>query len=356
MANFPLAYVLRWMPLLLRPSLHASKPFAQAPVHDTVVAADPEDTISLVFFGDLSAVAGPPPARLPPAMRAVFARADLVIGNCETPVVKVVSPSLSQRLGLTHRAGSDFLDALLAALETPPERLVLSLANNHVLDCGAGGFAETVAVLQERGIRLIGHRRAGASPLTVIEDGGLRIGFAAWTQWLNGDIGTGRTNVWFAPDLEDCDWAALKRDNALDLLCGMPHWDHEFRHFPQPATRAQAARLARAGFDLIVGQHPHVLQPIEWHGTTLCAYCLGDLTTTAFPRLTWPNRMFALLEIAMVRAGPSCGAISRYRIHVWFRARRRGEERYVAVADLDPAMRRKVEGRLARLFPAGDSR
>ena len=91
-------------------------------------------------------------------------------------------------------------------------------------------------------------------------------------------------------------FAALKMAKA-DLICVVAHWDWEFRHFPRPATRALAHRLADNGSRLVVGNHAHVLQPAERIGATLVAYGLGDFLGTALPRQPWPTRVGAMLAV-----------------------------------------------------------
>lgn len=308
-------------------------------------------TVDLLFFGDISNVANPTIAAAPKEMRELFRRADIVVGNCETPVTKNVAPGARQRLGLGHYADASFIDGFLDAFRVSAGKLCLSLANNHALDCGVEGLLETVSVLEERGIAVIGCRDAGRPPLTTVEHRGLRLGFTASTEWINRHPETARKHVWFGRDADGLDWSGLKKQHRLDTLVALPHWDFEFRHFPQPETRARAARLARGGVDLIVGQHPHVLQPMERFGRGLCAYSLGDILGTAFPRATWPTRLFGLLEIGIRAGGPRRGEICRYRLHPWVRTYRAGREEVWAVSDLRDGLRDKIERRLRLIFP-----
>ena len=76
-----------------------------------------------------------------------------------------------------------FLDGVLAAAGIDPARLVLSLANNHALDQGVAGLAETVAALEARGIRIAG--LAGHGPVVEVAAGPLRLGLLAFTEWRN---------------------------------------------------------------------------------------------------------------------------------------------------------------------------
>lgn len=351
MSNFPLAYKLSWLPRFLSPSARMPEGFARQPLQAVAPDGDGAPTVDCLFFGDISNVADPTLAAAPEELRDLFRRADMAIGNCETPVARSFAPGALQRLGLRHGVGTRFIDGFLDAFGVAADKLWLSLANNHALDCGLEGLRETVSVLQERGITVIGCRDAGRTPLKTTERRGLRLGFAAWTDWINRHPETAREHIWFGGDVEALDWSGLRQRHRLDTLCVLPHWDFEFRHFPQPATRARAARLAESGVDLIVGQHPHVLQPVERHGAGLCAYSLGDLLGSALRRATWPTRLFGLLEIGIRADGPRRGEICRYRVHPWVRTRRAGRVEFKAVSELGDGLRGKIERRLGLIFP-----
>ena len=57
----------------------------------------------------------------------------------------------------------------------------------------------------------------------------------------------------------------MRRARALaDAVVVSIHWGDEYHHQPLPRQREVAARLVEAGADVILGTHPHVLQPVEW--------------------------------------------------------------------------------------------
>ena len=151
------------------------------------------------------------------------------------------------------------------------------------------------------------------------------------------------------------DPATWPRDDArvCDLLCALPHWDWEFRHFPRRETRALALRLAQAGAGLIVGGHAHVVQPLERIGDTLVAYGLGDFLGTAFARQPWPGRIGSVLAVDIGLDGNARGRMAAYRCHPFFRLRDGRRERLVPVATLDGALRTKVARRLATVLGDG---
>jgi len=326
MSNFPLSYRLTWLPLLLRPSLGGDHE-GFAPAGGVLMREPPRRVARLAFLGDISAVAGRRPPDVDPVIREVLGSADLVVANCETPVVKEAAATLATRLGIRHAMQPALLDGIVAACGIEAEKLVLSLANNHALDQGVAGLEETGAALAARGIRTAGTEASGG--LTVVAAGGLRIGLLAFTRWRNGSRAEYAGRVTMAGDVDG--WSGA--GNAADIVCALPHWDREFRHFPQPATRRLARSLAGRGVALIAGHHAHVLQPVERIGDGIVAYGLGDFLGTALARQSWPARIGAIL-VAEVSADPATrGRLSRYRLRPFVRTRQDGRERLAAAAE-----------------------
>lgn len=341
MSNYPLSYKLSWLPRFLKPSLDGDGN-GFAPMAGRLMEPPPKRRVRLAFIGDISAVANKSAPHCDPAIKALLGTADLVIGNCESPVVDRPSAVLGTRLGTHHAMSERFLAEALAATGIARERLVLSLANNHVLDQGVAGFDETVAGLKRLGIRTIG--LAANGPVQPVKVGPLEVGFAAFTLWRNADEKLFAGRVSMASDAE-------RWPRGLDLLCAVPHWDWEFRHFPRARTRALASRLAGQGVGLIAGHHAHVVQPMERIGETVVAYGLGDFLGTALARQPWPGRIGGIFVVDVSVDAGTRGAIAAYRVHPFVRLRGRGNERLVPVEHLEGAMRGKIESRLRAIFP-----
>lgn len=348
-SNFPLSYRLSWLPRFLHPSLRGDRAgFAPARGRASLTTGR---LVRLVFLGDISAVAGGNAPIVDEKLRETIASADLVIGNCESPVVAGVLKQPGTALGTRHAMTSAFLAETLAAAAIDPRKLVLSLANNHALDQGAAGFEETGRALDRLGIRTIGTMSDGL--VRTITVGPMTIGFAAFTQWRNERAAdfSGRVVTEAAFDRDG--WAAL-RETKADLLCALPHWDLEFRHFPQAGTRALARRLAENGVGLIVGGHAHVVQPAERIGDALVAYALGDFLGTAWRWSGWPLRIGAMLvaDIGMDEAdrGRMTGKIASYEIIPFIRSNENARERLAPIDAAGGNLRRKAEARWRTIF------
>ncbi|ESZ70421.1 metallophosphatase [Mesorhizobium sp. L103C119B0] len=345
-SNYPLSYKLSWLPRFLKPSLGGDVRDFAPRAATTIIDPPPGRKVRLAFVGDISAVANHSAPECDPEIAKLLGSADLVIGNCESPVVERPSVAFGTRLGTHHAMSERFLAAALAAVGIAREKLVLSLANNHVLDQGVAGFDETVAALKRLGIRTIGTAKKG--PVEQVKAGPLTIGFAAFTLWRNGDAGPFTELVSMQGD--PAAWPRGAADKNIDLTCAVPHWDWEFRHFPQPQTQMLARVLAGHGVGLIAGHHAHVVQPVQWVGKTLVAYGLGDFLGTALARQPWPGRIAGIFVVDVSADLGMRGAIAGYRMHPFMRLRSGGHERLVPVEALTGRMKGKVEARLKAIF------
>jgi len=316
LSNYPFRYKLSWLPRFVTPALGPATPGVQSETLLTGV----EKTARLVFVGDISAVANRRTPAVDDALRTLFASANLIIGNCESPVVERPRYGGS-RFGAKHAMSSTFLSNLLDAASIDPKKTVLSLANNHILDQGVEGFDETLSALDRLGIRTIGAVRDGWP--SVHEARSLRIAFLAFTQWRNASREAFEGRVMTLDDV-------TKRGRLIpdaDLLCAVPHWDWEFRQQPRPETQALGRRLVEGGVGLIAGHHAHVVQPMERIGEAVVAYGLGDFVGTAWPFVRRPLRTGAVF-VADVSLDPATrGKIARYELIMFDRQREGDRER-----------------------------
>lgn len=219
----------------------------------------------------------------------VFKQADFGFVNLETPVAPA------------HSKGSKpfMFDAPLAlpqALKDSGIKIV-SFANNHVMDQGWPGFAETRDHLKEIGLQFVGSGdTAGQTwqPL-VVEANGIKVGWLGMTRWLNGNRNPDKDDqphVNFfpypgegggAPGADEAQvLAAVKSARAqCDMLVISIHWGTEYATAPRPEDVDLAHKMLDAGASVIVGHHPHVLQPIETYTTSdgrtaVIFYSLGN--------------------------------------------------------------------------------
>lgn len=191
-------------------------------------------------------------------LKPLFDEADLVFGNLETPVAPT---SGDPGRPFIFNAPEELPGALRASGFT-----VLSTANNHAYDQGAQGVVETLERLETAGVVGIGSGRdqAQAERHCILERKGIKIAFLAFTDLFNTNLNREGKGPWVRP-LNVSSPDAVKAARMLaDLVVVSVHWGVEYEHQPRPRQRDMAARLIGAGADLVIGHHPHVLQPLEW--------------------------------------------------------------------------------------------
>ncbi len=171
-----------------------------------------------------------------------------------------------------------------AAKEAAPELrkagfIVLSLANNHAMDYGAGPLAQTGRLLAAQGIVTFGsgtNLDAARSPAIVTKNG-IRFGFLGYgTAHAKSVYATGK-KAGIAPVRPDDirnDIKALR--DKVDVLIVSLHWGIEYEKRPTKQQRVLAHSIIDWGADLIVGHHPHVMQGIEIYKGKVIAYSLGN--------------------------------------------------------------------------------
>lgn len=172
-------------------------------------------------------------------------------------------------------------DALGKALKEVGFDLV-STANNHCLDRGYTGMARTLDVLDSQGLAHVGTYRSSEERsennrgVYLADVGGIKIAFLSYTYGTNGipvsKSHTGTVNIFnkdYMTSTETLADSLLYRDlqaaRALkpDLTAVMIHWGEEYE-IKQNAYQEKVANfLFKHGADIILGGHPHVLQPME---------------------------------------------------------------------------------------------
>lgn len=169
----------------------------------------------------------------------------------------------------------------LPLLWAPPERLdalreagidVVSVANNHALDCGADGLAATLTELERRGVRAAGVAPAGVVSVTD------EVVFLAATLHPAPHRATGSRPL-YAPDGRGlvARVRAMRAAEGDRLLVVSLHWGRERAVRPAAAQRALGQALIAAGANAVVGHGSHTRQPVERVGDGVVVYGLGNL-------------------------------------------------------------------------------
>jgi poly-gamma-glutamate capsule biosynthesis protein CapA/YwtB (metallophosphatase superfamily) len=216
-----------------------------------------------------------PFARISPAL----ASSDFAIVNLETALT---SRGRAQSKTYTFRSPPGFASVIRdAGIDA------VSLANNHTLDFGVIGFEDTLQALDATGVARIGAGRTRAEALEplIVERGGVRVALLGATQivpgpgWVADDNRPGLAAV--GKQINDSRTqrfleAVRTSRTRADLVVVVLHWGIEGDPCPSIIQRKLARELHGAGAAIVLGAHPHVLQPIEQDGPNLTAFSLGN--------------------------------------------------------------------------------
>ncbi|WP_242341308.1 MULTISPECIES: CapA family protein [Anaeromyxobacter] len=241
----------------------------------------------------------------------LLAAPDVMFANLETPV----APATAQG---TRPFVFNAPPEAVAALQHAGVDLV-SFANNHVFDQGRPGFEETVRRLDALRMRYVGAGPSGrASGPVTVDAAGMRIAFLGYAHFFNQDGNA-------CPAARACLQASqLDREGAVesvrraaseaDAVVVSLHWGEEYAPQPRAEDVELAHRLADAGALVVLGHHPHVLQPVELYRradgrTAVIAYSLGNFVSNqsrnyvpgVTPEAVAATRDGALLRVKLAR-------------------------------------------------------
>lgn len=158
---------------------------------------------------------------------------------------------------------------------------LLSLINNHSIDKGRIGLTRTLNIVRNKGIDTIGIKKDPTEKDYIIKDvSGIKIGFFAYSygqinndnKYLNGNPVPSDlkdlTNVFDPTDI-DSTLSSMKeqidaiKKEKVDTIVLFIHWGEEYQIQPNEFQKTLAQKLCDEGVDIIIGSHPHVIQPIE---------------------------------------------------------------------------------------------
>jgi Na+-driven multidrug efflux pump len=344
---YPWTYTVRWPWYFWRPSMSNHTGLGKAPLDYERPDIGAQRTIRLCAIGDIMVMQQDRVPVLDPGLVEILSGSDIVIGCCESPVTRQACDPAA-KYSFLFDMPADYVRGIIDQSGVAPEKWYLSVANNHAGDVGRAGLPATLRYLTALGVNPIGYRGPGSTPWHVIECDPLRIGIAAWTRWLNLEVFDQSHRIWRSSDVTSVPWDAVRSELQLDCLIGSAHWEYEWQHFPRRETRALARTLHGSGFDLIVGSHPHVLQPIEWLGRTLCAYSLGNFCSGL--GISWPARMTQVLAMEIGTEGEHRGKVVRYRLHLFAQVEDQGRVRIVPLHDAPAWLSKRIRARVPRIF------
>lgn len=261
---------------------------ALEPLSTGTTVTEREPVVEVVAVGDILLDRGVARRIERDGVRVVFARvrdilrsADTAFGNLECPLAASCDRR-AQRI--SFRANPRYVHSL-----TDAGFDILSLANNHSMDCGRAGLLETMRNLKQSGLRWCGAggTSAEAEAPVVLNVKGIRIAFVGFTAIAPAASETLKDG---RPTIASASREALARSVAAarleaDVVLVSIHWGVEYAYRPTGEQVELAHAAVEAGADVILGHHTHTLEGmelIERRSSTgearyaLVAYSLGN--------------------------------------------------------------------------------
>lgn len=182
---------------------------------------------------------------------------DIVFGNLEGPVVK--NPPAFKDDSLRFAFDSQMSESLSRA-----NFGLLSLANNHTLNMGQKGLDETRELLKGANVAFVGDPVKCADNFIFLKDDVIFLAFNKTFSLNCGD-----------EEIAEIVKSAKSAASEMFLIVSI-HWGNEYQLKSSAAQQKLAHKIIDAGADLIIGQHPHVVQEIENYAGKIIFYSLGN--------------------------------------------------------------------------------
>lgn len=195
----------------------------------------------------------------------LFAPVKSLIQEGDYSLVNLESAIAGPAAGYTGYPRFNSPDAIADTIKDSGFDMVIT-ANNHILDKDLQGTLRTIDILQKAGLDTTGSFRSQKekdSPL-IRDIRGIKVGFLAYTYGTNG-IPVPKDTPYLVNILDKdtvlADINSIRPD--VDILVLVLHWGIEYTPEPSNEQREMAREFLTAGTDLIIGSHPHVIQPME---------------------------------------------------------------------------------------------
>lgn len=204
------------------------------------------------------------------ALLPILQHSHIVVGNLEGPLTrKATKPSTRN---YAYRVNPEVANSLKQARIS-----VVTLANNHILDCGREGVLDTLEALARAGVDALGagvDDKAAHTPV-IREAARKRIGLLSY-YWNPRCAATERLpgSARDSPEKLEADIRGLREQ--ADRILVMFHWGNPYQLKPLPEDRAKARFAVDCGADAVVGHHPHVIQPFEVYRGRPIFFSIGN--------------------------------------------------------------------------------
>jgi poly-gamma-glutamate capsule biosynthesis protein CapA/YwtB (metallophosphatase superfamily) len=219
-------------------------------------------------------------------VREILMKGDWVVANLETTLAGADSNGYSGYP--MFNSPTELADALTYA-----GFQIVTTANNHSLDRREAGVLRTIKHLREKSLAFTGTASSAeeAKSKLIVSHQDIAMGFLSYTYGTNGiPIPENKDYLVNLIDEEKIKADIEEtRQQGADLVAVSLHFGNEYQRMPSEQQIALSTALVQAGADIILGSHPHVVQPIQWveyereDGSTkrgLIVYSMGNFISS----------------------------------------------------------------------------
>lgn len=153
---------------------------------------------------------------------------------------------------------------------------LISLANNHTLDKGEDAALYSNSYWKSKNVNFAGSYSSSEerNEVKIYEQNGIKYAFLAYTTISNAKVRKDYLLNMYSADKAKEDVEKVK--DQVDVILVSMHWGVEDTNTPTESQRQIADYLSSLGVNMIIGHHPHVVQPVEYVNDTLVIYSLGN--------------------------------------------------------------------------------
>ena len=153
---------------------------------------------------------------------------------------------------------------------------LISLANNHTLDKGENAVLYSNSYWKSKDVITAGSYSSveERNQVKIYEKNGIKYAFLAYTTSSNAKVRKDYLLNMYSADKAKNDIESLK--DQVDVIIVSMHWGVENINTPTESQKQIAEYLSSLGVNLVIGHHPHVVQPVEYINNTLVIYSLGN--------------------------------------------------------------------------------
>lgn len=202
-------------------------------------------------------------------IKDIFGKSDLNVLNLEGPVTGNQTVSLATQEGNPAHFKFTFDKENTKNFLATNKINLVNLGNNHILNFGESGAQETVDFLKENGVEYFGSPLDDKNSYIEKNINGLKIALVSY-------------NRFYKLGSENTVNKIKEAKSKNDIVIVYTHWGNEYELIQTETQTSIARSFIDSGADLIIGSHPHVVQPMEIYKNKAIFYSLGNFVFDQF--------------------------------------------------------------------------